>query len=528
LSSHYWYWIHTVESRIDLDDYNTRLKALCETCSCQDINEKKCDLRMRTKTTMLERNGHKVLRAFCYSDYYEAKINIDLEDTGLLHMVVDLCEISVPIYARINWLKKMIELYPHSWYSDDDVHMLTSTLEERKDAIDDIGKRFYDTITNSFDLSFIPNEFNQITADAKVFMIFSESFTEIFPELDKNIKDDLDHLLTHLQSLLEVKMRSDEVYWNYRSSVLVERLTILTVLLSILSLAVAFVSEYLFGGNAGQPAMDVLVITVVMISVIAIIGITVRYKPLKKSMPHSNTITKEAMHKNVDIIKAAALHGDANAQLELGHMYEGGIGVEPSSEEATVWYRRAANNGNADAQFNLGVICEDKGTEQSYKEAAEWYMKAIKQGHVKAHNYYGELFKMGWGVEMSYEKAGEWYLKAAEMGDVYGQYNLACLYEEGKGVEQSYDEAAKWFTLAAKSGDMDAQYHLAMLYKNGNGVEQSYEESLYWLKKSAEQGMSESVHEIGVFYENGFGLEVSLEKAEECYRIAEELGSVEG
>ena len=46
----------------------------------------------------------------------------------------------------------------------------------------------------------------------------------------------------------------------------------------------------------------------------------------------------------------------AKAQLNLGNMYCNGDGVEQDYTEAVVWYRKAAEQGNAGAQFNLGVL----------------------------------------------------------------------------------------------------------------------------------------------------------------------------
>jgi len=220
-------------------------------------------------------------------------------------------------------------------------------------------------------------------------------------------------------------------------------------------------------------------------------------------------------------------------------MCEGGFGMPPSIEGAKKWYGMAA--GNADAQFNLAVIYEveasgsrretdSRNEEQSpeakasYVEAAKHYREAIRLGHVMAHNYLGELYKMGWGVEQSYSEAARWYLKAAEMGDVYAMYNLAGLYLEGDGVEQSYAEAARWLEPAAASGDMDAQYDLALLYRDGRVPGKGHTDALELLLVSADRGNAESAHEAGAFYEKGLGTEVSPERAAECYRFAEELG----
>jgi len=53
--------------------------------------------------------------------------------------------------------------------------------------------------------------------------------------------------------------------------------------------------------------------------------------------------------------RRAADAGDADAQFSLGGCYSQGDGVAKDAEQAVSWYRRAADAGDADAQFNLGV-----------------------------------------------------------------------------------------------------------------------------------------------------------------------------
>ena len=49
---------------------------------------------------------------------------------------------------------------------------------------------------------------------------------------------------------------------------------------------------------------------------------------------------------------------------------------------AAAWYAKAAAQGFANAQFNLGVHYEqgDLGVTQDFKAAAAWYAKAAAQG----------------------------------------------------------------------------------------------------------------------------------------------------
>jgi uncharacterized protein len=55
------------------------------------------------------------------------------------------------------------------------------------------------------------------------------------------------------------------------------------------------------------------------------------------------------------LIKPLATQGNADAQTNLGWMYENGQRVPKDDKEAVKWYRLAAAQGNAVAQSNLGV-----------------------------------------------------------------------------------------------------------------------------------------------------------------------------
>ena len=53
--------------------------------------------------------------------------------------------------------------------------------------------------------------------------------------------------------------------------------------------------------------------------------------------------------------------------------------------EAAECFRKAAEQGHAEAQYNLGICYEDgDGVEWSYDEAMKWYSKAASQGHEEA------------------------------------------------------------------------------------------------------------------------------------------------
>ena len=69
----------------------------------------------------------------------------------------------------------------------------------------------------------------------------------------------------------------------------------------------------------------------------------------------------------------------------LGNSYYEGKGVAKDRQEAVAWYRRAAEQGFAKAQYNLGVMYhKGKGVAKDDKEAMAWFRKAADQDHADA------------------------------------------------------------------------------------------------------------------------------------------------
>lgn len=63
-------------------------------------------------------------------------------------------------------------------------------------------------------------------------------------------------------------------------------------------------------------------------------------------------------------------------------MYRDGRGVPQDDKEAVKWFRKAAEQGFATAQSNLGWMYEKgRGVPQDDKEAIKWYRKAADQGN---------------------------------------------------------------------------------------------------------------------------------------------------
>jgi uncharacterized protein len=88
--------------------------------------------------------------------------------------------------------------------------------------------------------------------------------------------------------------------------------------------------------------------------------------------------------------------------------------------------------------------------------AVSWYRKAAEQGKANAQYNLGRMYANGQSVRQDYAAAVKWYRKAAEQGDADAQYDLGNMYAEGHGVPRDYVTAHMWFNLVAVNGDKDA------------------------------------------------------------------------
>ena len=62
-------------------------------------------------------------------------------------------------------------------------------------------------------------------------------------------------------------------------------------------------------------------------------------------------------------------------------MFANGFGVAKDEVEAVNWYRKAAEQGHAQAQANLGWMFQyGLGVSKNRAEAINWYRKAAEQG----------------------------------------------------------------------------------------------------------------------------------------------------
>ena len=99
-------------------------------------------------------------------------------------------------------------------------------------------------------------------------------------------------------------------------------------------------------------------------------------------------------------------------------MAERGEGMAKDLAEALKWTRKAAEQGNADAQCHLGaLLAQGNGVRKDGTEAVQWYRKAAEQGLAQAQALLGSAYLTGDGVARSEPEAYVWFLLAKAGGD---------------------------------------------------------------------------------------------------------------
>ena len=150
--------------------------------------------------------------------------------------------------------------------------------------------------------------------------------------------------------------------------------------------------------------------------------------------------------------------------------------------------------GSPEAQHDLAAIytAGHAGVPRDYARAAFWFRKAADQGIANARYNLGVLYHQGLGVKPNMNEAIYWYNQASKLGHPEAQYNLGIAYIEGIGVTYSPQKAAENFEAAANGGVMEAAYNLGLIYENGLMGTPQPDQALLWYKRAADQGSPEA------------------------------------
>jgi len=151
--------------------------------------------------------------------------------------------------------------------------------------------------------------------------------------------------------------------------------------------------------------------------------------------------------------------------------------------------RLLAEQGNAEAQFNLGLLYDrGRGVPEDKSEALRWYRRAATQGDMFAQNALGDKYWEGTGVPKDDTKAVWWWRLAADKGFAPAQHSLGKLLSGGgQGVPSDKIQAYMWLALSAAQGDEEAGRQSDLLAKQLKPAEMTNAKKLVkqWKPSSA-------------------------------------------
>lgn len=202
-----------------------------------------------------------------------------------------------------------------------------------------------------------------------------------------------------------------------------------------------------------------------------------------------------------ELIKKAE-QGDAAAQLEYGRLLKtSGNGVEQDWQKAVEMLQSAADQGNADAQWELGSMYEFANhVTKNEAKALELYRKSADAGspiglYMVAHCYqHGIVVDEDHAISDSlYAESFKELIQLAPQEDIYVLNFVGSAYFWGDGVKADRQKAFEYYLISAKKGNPETQYKIGNCYETGQGTAQDNDQAIFWYKQSAAQGYPDAI-----------------------------------
>lgn len=206
--------------------------------------------------------------------------------------------------------------------------------------------------------------------------------------------------------------------------------------------------------------------------------------------------------------RKAAAQGNKDAEWDLGFAYVMGTGVTRDVATGTTLLRQSLVGGSADHMLIYGTM--DVFLGGSPADGAQWIKRSAEAGSTKGMLFWAMLESHGdnkWGVAKNVADGRQWMLKAANLGDVDAETIVGQFYMHGKsGFTQSVATGLQWLHKAAEQGYPRAQGLLGALLVSGHDqVPRNPVEGVQWAEKAAAKHDVFGYYALGLAYQQGVG-----------------------
>lgn len=227
--------------------------------------------------------------------------------------------------------------------------------------------------------------------------------------------------------------------------------------------------------------------------------------------------------------RKAADQGDAEAQNELGYFYFFGIGVPRDYTESARWFARAIASGSQSGKLNLAVMyLKGAGVAPDLKFGASLLDDLARRGNARAEYYLGAIYFSGYGVRADHSVAEKWFARSAKGKSPEGEYSMGILYSVTEDHEHNLKKAAGFLRRSARGGFVPAMATLGMLLTRHPEIGQKRpDEAISMLRQAAEAGDWESSATLGAIARDGSAAHGDLREACRWFTIAKKQGGAE-
>ncbi|MBV1706055.1 MAG: sel1 repeat family protein [Hyphomicrobiales bacterium] len=231
---------------------------------------------------------------------------------------------------------------------------------------------------------------------------------------------------------------------------------------------------------------------------------------------------------NLALARLKTNPGDGAAMALIGRVYAEGYAFGPHPRQSAGWYRLAAEKGNTGGEFAWGMdLINGFGTPKNIDAGKAWLTKAADAGNADAQYNLGILtLSHGKGTikPATFLAAATLFRKAAEGGNADAALSLGLLYQAGRGVPQDDASAAKWFLAAAKGDNAPGMVEYGLAEFKGSGVAKNEPGAARWLLKAANLGNPIAQDRIARLYAVGRALPLDRVAALKWYTLAKAAG----
>lgn len=211
-----------------------------------------------------------------------------------------------------------------------------------------------------------------------------------------------------------------------------------------------------------------------------------------------------------DLTRAADA-GNAQAQFNLAVLHARGAGVPRDLTKARALYERAREGGvHTAARALVYYLWNGAGGPEDRARSLRLLSEAEQANGLDAEGLasLGHHYWFGWGVQVDKTRALTYLRRAASGGYAHANVQLG----EAAAGEGRHTEANDYYRKAARAGSGDAAYALYQAYMYGRGVAKDEAQAIDWLRRAARQGHVGAQADVG--YEFLAGRTLQMDEAE--------------